>query len=80
MSITVMMIGLPEDRSVPTHLLRATNLASILDEVLNSQGQSVDVVARCLDLIFQDPGPGNVRLGEVFVLGQFWRTDFVGNG
>src|SRR5208282_4114599 len=56
------------------------NLVAVLDEVLNRQGQSLYVAARCLDLIFQDLGSRNVRLGEVFMLRQFCSTDFVGNG
>jgi hypothetical protein len=51
----------------------------MLNEVVNGQGHSLHVAARCLDLIFQYLGPRHVRLGEIFVLRQFCSTDFVGN-
>lgn len=79
MSITLMLIGLPDRGSVPVHLLRAQNVVAVLDKVFNSQSESY-VAAYGVDLILRNLGPGNIGPGEVFVLRQLCCTYFIGNG
>src|SRR3954454_8288684 len=56
------------------------DLVSVIDDVLDRQGQSLHIPSRGLDLIFQYLGTSYVGLGKVFVLGQFCGTNLVGNG